>query len=207
MTQFFSNKQKYKICLLVGTSLLGVTSVQASVVDQYAASVIDFSSQWSTGSWSAAQVLGVPDTGVYGDISTSWAPRPRDGTHEFISVSFETPVYANGATVRETYGNGFVIQIDAIDTNNAYHTVWTGIDPSLGGTPVDFLTNWATTSYLVNGLKIYTDTDHDLGAWEEIDSIQLHGDTVAPVPIPAAIWLFGTGVFGLFGSFHRRKIV
>jgi superfamily II DNA or RNA helicase len=30
---------------------------------------------------------------------------------------------------------------------------------------------------LVKGLKVYTDTDHDLGAWEEIDAIQLHGST------------------------------
>jgi hypothetical protein len=197
-------KFRYGIYLLLGTTVMEVPSVQASVVDQYATSVIDFSSQWSSGGWSAAQTLGAPDTFAYGDIFTSWAPLTINGTNEFISVGFDTPVYANGATIRETYGNGFVTQIDVIDTSSVFHTVWSGTDLSLPGSPVDFLASWATTSFLVTGLKIYTNTDHDLGAWEEIDSIQLHGNTVAPVPIPAAMWLFGSALAGL-GVLKRTK--
>jgi hypothetical protein len=187
--------------LLTGFSLLGIGSAQAAVLDQYATSVNDFSSQWSSTGWSAQQVIGAPDTTTYGDISTSWAPGPINGTNEFITVGYATPVYATGSTIRETYGNGFVTQIDAVDTSNVLHTVWNGTDPSLPGSPVDFLATWSTTNYLVNGLKIYTNTDHNLSAWEEIDSIQLHG--VSTVPVPAAAWLFGSGLLGLIGL--RRK--
>ena len=196
---------KHGLSVMAIFFVLLTTEVQASVVDQYATSVIGFSSQWSTGSWSAAQTLGAPDTNGYGDIPTSWAPLAKNGTQEFISVGFDTPIYANGVTIRETWGNGFVTQVDVIDNKDGYHTVWTGIDTSLPGTSVDFLVNWDTTNYLVTGLKIYADTNHDLYAWEEIDSIQLHGDTVAPVPLPATFWLFSPTLIGLLSVISRRK--
>ena len=82
---------------------------------------------------------------------------------------------SNGIIIRETYGNGFVTQVDAIDTSDVVHTVWTGTDPSLPGSPVDFLASWPTTSYAIKAVKIYVDTDHNLATWEEIDSVQLVG--------------------------------
>lgn len=195
---------KLSVVLLASVAILGTPAIQASVIDQYASSVIEFSSQWRDDRWSAAQVLGEPDTLEYGDLPTSWAPRFQNGTTEFISVGFNTPVYAFGATIRETWGNGFVSQIDALDTNNTLHTVWSGIDPSQPGNPVNFLANWNITQFLVTGLKIYVNTDHNLQTWEEIDSIQLHGNRMAPVPLPTAAWLFGTGVVGLFAASRKK---
>ena len=32
-------------------------------------------------------------------------------------------------------------------------------------------------------------------------------DTIPPVPVPAAVWLFGTALLGLMGFTRRRKIV
>lgn len=184
---------------------LAVTA-QAAPTAQWADTVINFSSQWSTGSWSAAQVLGAPNTMSYGDIGTAWAPGPQNGTLEFITVGFNTPTYANGAVIRETYGNGFVYRIDALDTANVLHQVWAGVDNSLPGTPVDFLATWTTTDYLVAGLKIYTDTNHNPSAWEEIDAIQLLGSSVAPdnhVPEPASLGLTALAL-GLLAAKRRR---
>jgi hypothetical protein len=143
--------------------------------DQYASSVIAFSSQYSTGSWSAAQTLGPPNTLSYGDISTSWAPSSANGTQEFLTLGFANPDFSDGAIVRETYGNGFVTEIDAVDTSNVSHVVWTGTDPSQPGTPVDFLASWPLTAYRVAALTIHVDTNHNLGTFEEIDSVQLVG--------------------------------
>ena len=156
---------------------VGTNLDDRAIADQYAATIIDFSSAYGglNGGWGAIQVLGPPDTFAYGDISTAWSAAERDGTLEFITIGFATPVYSIGATIRETLANGFVYQVDALDTNNVLHTVWSGIDPSLPGSPADFLITWAQTPYLVKGLKVYVDTDHVIGEWEEIDSIQLHG--------------------------------
>ena len=165
------------LCALSASVLVTGSSGFAAPVDQFASSVIDFSSQWGSGSWSAAQALGAPNTFGYGDINTAWAPSSRNGSLEFITVGFSTPVYASEVTVRETDGNGFVYQIDVLDQANVLHTVWSGTDPSLPGSPVDFLVSFPQTAFLVKGVKVYTDTDHDPSNWEEIDSITLHGDT------------------------------
>ncbi|MCI4430956.1 MAG: VCBS domain-containing protein, partial [Burkholderiales bacterium] len=130
----------------------GVTELVDGVVSRYANSVIAFSSQYSTSDWSADQLLGPPDTIKYGDIETAWAPLPRNGTQEFVAVGFATPVYANQVVVRETWGNGFVRQVDLLDVNNVLHTVWTGSDPSLPGSPVNFTIDFASTDYLVQGV-------------------------------------------------------
>src|SRR5207245_329791 len=99
----------------------------------------------------------------------------KNGTLEYIEVGYNVPVLASVVVVRETYGNGFVYQVDLLDTSNVLHTVFTGPDTSLPGSPVDFLISFPQTSYPVKGVKVYTDTNHDLSAWEEIDSIQLLG--------------------------------
>ena len=161
----------------------GTNLADGVILDQYAATIINYSSAYGglSGGWGAEQVLGVPDTFAYGDIPTSWSGSVVDGTLEFITVGFAVPISAIGATVRETWANGFVYQIDALDTNDVLHTVWSGIDPSPPGSPADFLITWPQTPYLVKGLKVYVDTDHVIGEWEEIDSIQLHGAGNSPV--------------------------
>ena len=159
----------------VGDVSGGVTELVDGVVSGYANSVIAVSSEYSQGPWSASQLLGSPNTFSYGDISTAWTPLPKNGTQEFVEVGFATPVYANQVVIRETWGNGFVFQVDLLDVNNVLHTVWTGSDPSLPGSPVNFTINFALTDFLVQGVKVYTDTNHNLKTWEEIDSIQLSG--------------------------------
>jgi hypothetical protein len=181
-----------------------VLSAEADVIDQWANSVIDFSSEYTSSSWSAAQALGSPNTFVYEDIDTAWAPLPDNGTLEYIILGYSTPVYASSLTIRETCGNGFVYQVDVVDQSNVLHTVWTGTDPSQPGSPVDFLVSFSETPFLVTGVKIYTDTDHDLSTWEEIDAVQLLGST-DHAPVPPTLLLLGSGLVGLVGWRRFRK--
>jgi len=139
----------------------------------------DFSSQYGTTLFSAQQATGAPDTSTYGDRNTAWAPQPKNGTKEYLTLEFATPVYADGATIRETYGNGFVYQVDALDENGELHNLWVGTDPSQSGAPADFAISFPRTGFLTNTIKIYVDTDHNSTTWEEIDAVQLRGYTVA----------------------------
>jgi hypothetical protein len=191
--------------ILTGAGLFAAGAAQAAPILQYASSVINFSTQYDPSNWAASRALGAPDRTSYGDIAGAWAASSLNGTLEFISVSYDTAVYANGATIREVYGNGFVYQVDVIDMQGGLHTVWSGVDTSAPGTPVNFALTWNTTSFLVKGLKVYTDTNHNLGAWEEIDSIQLAGNATpdANVPEPASLGLLGLGLLGLAAA--RRK--
>ncbi|WP_353931255.1 DUF4347 domain-containing protein [Okeanomitos corallinicola TIOX110] len=151
-----------------------------NLLSQYASRVIDFSSQYTSTSWSANQALGEPNTLSYGDRSTAWAPLSSNGTIEYLTVGFDTAVYATGVTIRETYGNGFVTKVEVLDLNNNYTEVWAGVDDSVQGTPVNFTVNVAQTDSLVYGVRITVDTNHS-SSWEEIDAVQLHG-TTAPLP-------------------------
>src|SRR5205807_10264348 len=136
-----------------------------------ASSVRAFSSQYSEPAWAAYQALGPPDTFNYGDIVTAWAPGPMNGTQEYLTLGFATPTATTGVTIRETCGNGFVTQVDLLDTNGGLHTVWAGTDPSQPGAPADFTITFPQTPYLVQGVQIDTDTDHDQNTWEEIDAV------------------------------------
>lgn len=124
----------------------------------------------------ALKVLGPPD-------GLAWAPASLDGIKASIHVRYDTPVYANGAVIRELSGHGMVYQVDVVqNSNNALQTVWTGSDPTIPGAPRDFVVSWATTPYLVKGLRIWIDTDLSPNVQEQIDSIALRGRTVAGDP-------------------------
>jgi subtilisin-like proprotein convertase family protein len=163
-----------------------VSGPHVTALEQSAAGITEYAStatatsEFTTTDWSAMQATGAPDTLLYGDISTAWSPLPRNSpTPEVLTVNYATALFATGVTVRETNGNGFVTEIDAIDTNGVSHVVWTGTDPSLPGNPVDFNVTFAQTSYLVQSLNIVVNPNHDLSTWEEIDSVQLQGNAGA----------------------------
>jgi len=136
--------------------------------------LIDFSSQYSVDYWSAAKALGPPDTFNYG-FPTAWAPATRNGTREWLTVGFDVPVYAHAVTVRETDGNGFLFQVDVLDLDGTSHTVWADNDPSVPGAPFDLRLDFTATNFLVAGVRVHVNTDHNFSRWEQIDAIALHG--------------------------------
>jgi hypothetical protein len=146
----------------------------ATVTANYAATVIGFSSEYDTRSYAAAQALGPPNTTSYGVNTTAWMANFANAGTQSITLGFNAPVFATGAVLREDSGNGFVTQIDALDTDNVFHTVWIGTDPSPANVVYDFNPTWSQTPYLVKGLKITTDTNHTTG-YEQLDAVTLLG--------------------------------
>ncbi len=143
--------------------------------------MIDFTSQWSTTSFSAQQAVGAPNA-TSGFDGLAWAPSLPDGNIESIGLSYSSPVYAYGATIRENRTAGFVNKVEARDTTGVWHTVWQGVDATKPGAAADFFVKWPVTTYRVDGLRVYANTDKNLGEFELIDSVQLSGVTVNTLP-------------------------
>jgi hypothetical protein len=177
------------------------TQVSAALI--YADTVIDFTSQTSSSNWSAAQALGAPNTNTYGDFPTAWSAFNQNGppNPEFITLGYSTPIFADSVTVWETFGNGFVTQIDLLDTSNVFHTIFMGSDPSAQGTPVDFTVTFPLTAYEVKGVKVTVDPATS-SSWEEIDAVGLSGTLV---PEPSTLALVGLGAVGLIAQAIRRR--
>lgn len=156
------------------SSLFLLAPISAHALDQWASKVIGFSSQYGTTSWSASQALKAPNVTSYGDNSLAWTTATPDTGAEYLTLSFTTPVYATGVTIRETYGYGFVTSVELIDTRNISHNIWSGTDTSAPGQINNFLLSWPRTTYLVKAVKININTAIR-SSWEEIDAVQLHG--------------------------------
>jgi hypothetical protein len=171
------NMDRNLVAALFGGTL-ALTSLPGLALDQWAAKVVAYSSEFSSKGWSAKQALGPPNVHTYGDYPKAWSPSSTNGTFEFITVSYPLPVYATGVTVRETDGWGFVTSVDVTDLEGKVHTVWSGTDDSLPNQINDFLVTFPQTAYLVTEVTVHTNTSLTNG-WEEVDSIQLHG--LAPV--------------------------
>jgi hypothetical protein len=114
---------------------------------------------------------------------------------------------------------GYTIQLLAggnviafVDEDGSIDSADAGIaDGSFSLIPLS-LTTGATDAYLGEtlGIRLINNNDIDLSGldrWSaevDFDDVQL---SVNPVPVPAAVWLFGTALIGLVGFGKRRKTV
>ena len=136
--------------------------------------MVNVSSQYGVADWSAQQALGPPNTNAYGDNKTAWAPLNENNTDESITVGFSQPVFATGALIRETFGNGFVKEIYVVEADGTTRLVWQGPDTTPTNQLGELTTAWAPNDRLVKGLKIVVDT-RAATTWEEIDAIRIFG--------------------------------
>ena len=156
-------------------------------------------------STAANAVVWIPDTnsddGTYQDITFI-----SDG---ISSVTYDLVFYDAGAT--PVIGNADTITIDdftavIVDISDpAPHTATAGTESALLGDTAEFelaLYDGATFIEVTSWTAILPGNTYDIQFGEL--SGELKGVDLAPIPVPAAVWLFGSGLLGLVGIARRR---
>ena len=132
--------------------------------------------------WSALQATGEPNITGYGDNNSAWASSAVGSATEWLRLHYELTVYATQVRVHESWNNGFIYQVDLIDSAGASHTIWSGTDTTPKQANAWFDISFTQTSYQVNGVKIYTQSSYR----EEVDAVELIG--YLPVTGSTSLW-------------------
>jgi hypothetical protein len=144
---------------------------------QYGSTLLTFSSQYGTTSWSAQQVIGPPNSGLCNDDSRAWCPLSADAQREFIAVSFAYPSKVNRVRIFQQYNVGAV---DTIFLREASTGTWHKVFDTTGSIrpcPQQKIieVNFTRTAYNVDAVRIALNSPATFG-WNEIDAIEILSD-------------------------------
>ena len=169
-----------------------------------------------TGVAQAANWAG--DFTMYGPGGTPMGTDPGVTGTELSSMGSTTPFFGFVWTAHDltTYGAGSY-SIDTIE--GGIYNVTVGAGQIMGHvlfdwnttTDIDVINVWDVTANL-DGTTTYTSTDVDGTGWAGLKMIDgafpgfsANFNMTSEVPVPAAVWLFGSGLLGLVGVARRRK--
>lgn len=156
----------------------------------------DFSAGGSVDWYAAQAFMHYLDTINYGG-SSQWAlpTQPDQSRGDNITNSQLGELFYNEL--------GGVAGVNIITTHNVNYNLFSNVQP-----PYPFWTSREYTSSESNAWTFYTSNGH-----QDADDKQSHKyawavspGQLAAVPVPGAVWLFGTGILGLLGL-KRRKVM
>ena len=167
----------------------------------------------------AASVLGLASTAA---SSTVWLPDVNNSTGDYQEMTFtsfgvDSAIYDlvlfDAGTIAAIEPSATSLTIDSltgiveVSANPAPYTLTFGADTAALGTTAEFeLALWDSSSSTFSFVTNFTAIVE--GNWYSISfgdvTGQIQGVDLAPVPVPAAVWLFGSGLLGLAGVARRR---
>jgi hypothetical protein len=145
---------------------------KSSTLRQWASSA-SASSEYGSDSWSAAQVIGSPDTSECGESTTAWASSYYDGV-DWLEVGFATPVVPTQINIYETYNPGSIVKVEVRDEEGSFHTVYEATPAYVEECPRTFKINISDIDFKVTSVLISLDQSI-LMEWDEIDAVELVG--------------------------------
>lgn len=110
-----------KILLSIAALLL---AFQGYAQEQWASSIIKYSSQAGYKAYSAKQVVGEPNALQAGKNAVSWSPQGANAGVEYIEVGFATPMKVKQIAVWENFNPGAIYQIYLVESNGKEHKVF-----------------------------------------------------------------------------------
>jgi len=139
---------------------------------QWAAYVIDKSSEYHHKEYGAAQALGKPNRLPAGGESTvAWSPYWDSEGEEWIKVGYSTPVKISQVVVAESHNPGAVAQVVLIDRGGIEHTVYINDGPRPRTEKSRMLhVRFSKTTYQVEAVKVVLNT-RAVPGFNHIDAI------------------------------------
>ena len=144
---------------------------------QWAAEVLNYSSQQSNQNFSTQQALGAPNAMHSQDVKQAWAPAKDDAyLGEFIHLGFAKPIRIQQVIIAESQNPGAIEEITLIDTRNRRHVVYENAFPQ----PVLldnrlFTFTFPMTDYEVQSIKVLLKTSAVRGS-NQIDAVGISAD-------------------------------
>ncbi len=144
---------------------------------RYAATLIDFSSEWDAVNWGAVKVLGEPDVyPFYGDSSNAWATLTPNGPREWIELGFEGAQSISAVWIYETLQPGTVDSVYAFNPETSqWEVLWTGTATPAPPEARIFKIDFPETSFPVDQIRVAMNTG-SVSYWNEIDAVALISD-------------------------------
>ena len=158
---------------------------------QWAATVLDFSSQYTTLVWSAQQALGAPDIyPSYVDNPNAWASGTDDGQREYLILGYDPPASINFVNVYETWNPD---ALDMVSVKNPgtglFETVWTGTAAPAPAAARIHTVSFPLTPFAVSEVRLDFNSPVVPG-WNEIDAVAIGRcctDALVDVPPAASV--------------------
>jgi uncharacterized protein YraI len=193
---YFIDEREIARGLLTASDVVGFNGVEPTPIPvsgelrQWAARA-EASSQYGTTSWSAAQVVGSPDTNQCGDIGTAWASRSSTG-RDYLTIFFDQSVVPTQINIYQTYHPGAITSVELLPANgDDAIVVPNSADPGTTCPGTFSLTIDIADLPPINGVRLHLDQTIT-GSWNEIDAVELVGilpseDAAAAVPTQTPI--------------------
>ncbi len=162
---------KNPLCFCASICALCFSVFCSAQTVNFADSIIDFSSEYNTTTWSASQALGEPDVYPnYGDLEGAWAQyEPKYKTREFLEFYFEDAIPIDSIHIYETYTCGAVDTVYVRNPNSGeWEIVYQGNAQFFDYARI-FRIGFPMTDYPVSAIRIAINPYYE--NYNEIDAI------------------------------------
>ena len=161
--------------------------------------------------WDASGLFNAIDYGLQAGDVISGTNLKRDGVSIF-DVESATPAsdglpYSSYDPLTDSYETGTLSQgpaplaVTTLNTSTLCSPGFDCIDNALSGGSL-FTDDGISGSPMIDGPFAGTSVNFDIGSGNSLEVL-----SVSSVPVPAAVWLFGSGLIGLIGLARRKQSV